>query len=283
MKPEVKSIISSFIPGLVFVLLLTAIKYYETRYQISFAGFGLFPRSINDLRGIITFPLIHRDYEHLFSNAIPLVILMAMLHYFYKDFSHRVFVLLWVLGGFWLWLGGRPSYHIGASGLVYGLASFLFFSGIWRWDRRMMAVTMIVVFLYGGMIWGIFPFFKETSWEGHLFGGLAGLLLSWVYRKRGPQRVKYHWEDEPEEEDPEIHSMGNFNEEGDHALINQNLNDEISNRENFEDIHSEEFKNDRRINETAKTEEDETGDLFPKEPPVINYRYIASEKDNKKD
>jgi membrane associated rhomboid family serine protease len=211
MKPEIKSILYSFIPGFILILLLSIIKYYEVQTDTSFASYGLFPRSIPDLRGILFFPLIHKDYDHLFSNAIPLFILMAMLRYFYREVSLKVFLLTWILGGLWLWLGGRPSYHIGASGLVYGLSSFIFFSGIWRRERRMLAVSFIVVFLYGGMVWGIFPWFKETSWEGHLFGGLAGLLLSWTYRKEGPQRTKYQWEDEPNEFDEfENLKMGEF-------------------------------------------------------------------------
>lgn len=200
MKPEVKSILKSFVPGTLFVLVISLIKYYEVTQQISFSTFGVFPRSFDAITGIFTFPLIHKDYDHLFSNAVPLFVLMAMLYYFYKDMAGRVFLLLWIIGGTWLWMGGRPSYHIGASGMVYGLASFIFFSGIWRKWRSMLAVSMIVVFLYGGMIWGIFPWFKDTSWEGHLFGGMAGLVLSWVYRHKAPQRPKYVWEDEIEDE-----------------------------------------------------------------------------------
>lgn len=199
MKPEVKNIISSFIPGTIFVGLLSLIKYYEVSQQVSFSTYGVFPRSLDAITGILTFPLIHKDYDHLFSNAVPLFVLMGMLNYFYKDMAGKVFFFLWLIGGAWLWIGGRPSFHIGASGLVYGLASFIFFSGIWRKWRSMLAVSMIIVFLYGSMIWGIFPWFKETSWEGHLFGGLAGLLLSWLYRKEGPQRPKFVWEDEEDD------------------------------------------------------------------------------------
>lgn len=199
MKPEVKSIIKSFVPGTLFVLIISLIKYYEVTQQISFSTYGVFPRSLDAITGIFTFPLIHKDYDHLFSNAVPLFVLLGMLNYFYKDMAGKVFFFLWLIGGAWLWIGGRPSFHIGASGLVYGLASFIFFSGIWRKWRSMLAVSMIVVFLYGGMIWGVFPWFKETSWEGHLFGGLAGLLLSWLYRKEGPQRPKFVWEDEEDD------------------------------------------------------------------------------------
>ncbi|MBL7924728.1 MAG: rhomboid family intramembrane serine protease [Bacteroidia bacterium] len=259
MKPEVKSILKSFIPGTLLVLVLTAIKYYEESHRISFAAYGLFPRSIADLRGIFTFPLIHKDYEHLFSNAIPLFILMAMLRYFYREMSWKVVLLTWLLGGFWLWLGGRASYHIGASGLVYGLSSFIFFSGIWRRERRMMAVSLIVVFLYGGMIWGIFPWFKETSWEGHLFGGLAGLMLSWVYRKEGPQRVRYQWEDEPEEETEIL-------EEGPEGNLNQTGSD-----------HPDEE------NTLPPDEKLAQGNLFQLSPPEIRYEYIKPEKEPDRD
>lgn len=223
MKPEVKSIAKSFVPGTLFVLVISLIKYYEVTQQVSFSTYGVFPRSLDALTGIFTFPLIHKDYDHLFSNAVPLFVLTAMLYYFYKDMASRVFLFLWIIGGTWLWMGGRPSYHIGASGLVYGLASFIFFSGIWRKWRSMLAVSMIVVFLYGGMIWGIFPWFKDTSWEGHLFGGLAGLLLSWVYRHNPPQRPKFAWEED--EDDLKMDQFENLkidpldNEQTDEALM----------------------------------------------------------------
>lgn len=229
MKPEVKSIVKSFVPGTLFVLVISLIKYYEVTQQISFSTYGVFPRSLDAITGIFTFPLIHKDYDHLFSNAVPLFVLMALIHYFYKDMAGRVFLLLWIIGGTWLWMGGRPSYHIGASGLVYGLASFIFFSGIWRKWRSMLAVSMIVVFLYGGMIWGIFPWFKDTSWEGHLFGGMAGLLLSWMYRHKPPQRPKFVWEDEIEDDEFENPTMDQFENEQTDEVEVVKQNDEIDN------------------------------------------------------
>lgn len=197
---ELKKIVRSFFPGTALVFLILLIHFYTISSGDRLLTYGLFPRSPGDLTGILTFPFIHRDTEHVLSNVIPLFILTAMLFYFYRVVAWRVLLLTWLLSGFWLWLGGRPSAHIGASGLVYGLASFLFFSGVWRRERRMMAVSLTVVFLYGGMVWGILPLFRDVSWEGHLFGGLSGLLLSWIYRKEGPQRIVYDWEKEPEEE-----------------------------------------------------------------------------------
>lgn len=256
MKPEVKNIISSFIPGTIFIGLLSLIKYYEVSQQVSFSTYGVFPRSLDAITGILTFPLIHKDYDHLFSNAVPLFVLLGMLNYFYKDMAGKVFFFLWLIGGAWLWIGGRPSFHIGASGLVYGLASFIFFSGIWRKWRSMLAVSMIIVFLYGSMIWGIFPWFKETSWEGHLFGGLAGLLLSWLYRKEGPQRPKFVWEDEIE--DNKI-----YDEDGNEIDLKINQ---------FEDLKMEE--ENLPSSEAGLKVDEETLNKNP--APKIRYTYVEN-------
>jgi membrane associated rhomboid family serine protease len=218
MKPEGKAILNSFIPGTVFVAILTVIHYFFRSDNPGAIAFGLMPRNVDHLAGILTFPLIHEDTGHLYSNAVPLFILMALLHYIYKPLFWPVFILNWLLSGAWLWLGGRPSFHIGASGLLYGLASFLFFSGLWRWERRTMAVSLIVVFLYGGMIWGLFPFLKDVSWEGHIFGGMSGLLLSWVYRKREPQRPVYEWETDTGEEEPVDDGLTDITEPEDEPL-----------------------------------------------------------------
>lgn len=192
----------SFVPGLIFVLILSLVKYFEIKTGTELAGYGLVPRNVDSLFHLLTFPLIHDDAAHLYSNILPLFILMAMLFFFYREVAWRVFILTWILHAVWLWIGGRPAFHIGASGIVYGLSSFLFFSGVWRRERRMMAVSLTVVFLYGGMVWGLFPFFIGTSWEAHLFGALAGLVLSWAYRHAGPQRTSYAWETEPDMEVP---------------------------------------------------------------------------------
>lgn len=185
----------------------------EIKYFLDFSEYGILPRHVEGLVGILTMPFIHQDFNHLFSNSIPLIILGASLIYFYREASLKVFLLVYLLDGIWLWMGGRESYHIGASGIVYGLASFLFFSGIFRRYIRLMAISMLVVFLYGGMVWGLFPIFIGVSWEAHLFGALAGLLCAWVYRHEGPQRPVYEWENEDDEE------VTIFNEEGENINI----------------------------------------------------------------
>ncbi|CAN5510290.1 rhomboid family intramembrane serine protease [soil metagenome] len=200
MKPEEKSILSSFVPPLIFVGLLWLVKGIEMYFHIELHHFGIFPRDLSSLKGILTMPFIHDDFKHLFSNTLPLVVMGAMLIYFYRAISTKVFLWIWLLHTVWLWIGGRPAWHIGASGIVYGLASFLLFSGVLRKDIRLMALSMLVIFLYGGMIWGMFPIFYGMSWEAHLFGAMSGFLLAWVYREEGPQRKVYDWESEPEEE-----------------------------------------------------------------------------------
>jgi len=106
----------------------------------------------------------------------------------------RTVVLIYFLSGMWIWISARQNFHIGASGVVYGLASFLFFSGMFRKDNRMMALSMMVAFLYGSMVWGIFPFEERVSWEGHLWGAVSGLALAFLYRKQGPQPKVYQWQ-----------------------------------------------------------------------------------------
>ena len=204
MDKELQNLLKSFIPGALLVLVLWLIKLLELKSGYLLTEYGVLPRTVEGLKGVITSPLIHGDIKHLVSNSVPLLVLGAGLVYFYKSLAFRVFVGVYLLGGFWLWLGGRESYHIGASGVVYGLTSFLFFSGVFRRDTRLMAISLLVVFLYGGMIWGIFPLFVGMSWEAHLFGGLAGLLIAFVYRGEGPQRKVYIWEEEPDEPEEEV-------------------------------------------------------------------------------
>ncbi len=209
MFKELAKLIKESYPILIFILILWIIQLYQWNYEVSFADYGLFPRTISGLKGIVLMPFIHGDFKHLISNSLPLIVLGLCTAYFYPTLYKKVAVWIIIAGGFWLWLGGRPSYHVGASGLVYGLSSFLFFSGLFRKYGRLMAISLLIVFLYGGMIWGIFPLFKDISWEGHLFGGIAGALMAWVYRKEGPQAPVFNWDDE-EEDDDDFYPTSNF-------------------------------------------------------------------------
>ncbi len=198
---------SLFYPAL-FVVVLWLVFLVQSTTNINFMKLGVLPREAAGLPGILTSVLVHGGIDHLASNSIPLLVLGMMLFYFYKRLAKAVFFWIWLVSGLWLWIGGRnsaehPVYHIGASTLIYGLATFLFFSGVFRRHLRLMVVSALVVFLYGSIMWGIFPFKTEISWEGHLFGALAGILVAFNYRKEGPQPRRYVWEEDDEEEDEE--------------------------------------------------------------------------------
>ena len=199
-----KVTLQNLLPSLVFVALIVFVKLAENYLGYKGIKLGVFPRTLEGILGIITAPFIHGDWKHLFNNALPLIVLGTSLRFFYKEISKEVFFWSWLMSGLWLWSIGRPSFHIGASGLVYALASFLFFSGLIRKHTRLMAVSLVVVFLYGSLIWGIFPIKTHISWEGHLSGGIAGVLLAWWFREQGPPTQKYQYEIEEELEEKAV-------------------------------------------------------------------------------
>ena len=170
------------------------VKLIEYNFGLSFAHYGVFPQSFSGLKGILFSPFIHKDFSHLINNSYPVLILGGMLFSFYKKIAPQLFVWLFFIAGFWLWVIGRPSFHIGASGIIYALASFLFVSGIIRKNPRLSAISMLIIFLYGSLIWGLLPTKEPISWEGHLAGFLAGVVVAVFYRKEGPKRKKYQWE-----------------------------------------------------------------------------------------
>ena len=195
---NIKSIL--FFP-VFFALLIVIIKVVEHFGDFNFSVYGVFPRDFSGLKGIIFSPLIHSDFSHLTNNTIPILVLLLSLRYFYKSISIEIFFWSWLISGFLLWCFARQNFHIGASGLIYALSSFLFFSGFIRKHTRLMAVSMFVVFLYGSLVWGIFPLQEKVSWEGHLTGAVAGILLAFWFRKEGPPKQIYQYEiDEAEEE-----------------------------------------------------------------------------------
>jgi len=198
MNNDKRVFLDSLYPTVPFVVLLWIIRIIEELFKINLVEFGVHPRNWFGLIGIFTAPLIHGSFNHLMSNTLPLLFLGVGLFYFYKNSSKRVFVLLYILPGICVWFFGRESYHIGVSGLIYGLASFIFFSGIIRRDTRSIALALLVTFLYGGMIWGVLPLDPGISWEYHLFGAVWGVILAFVYRKSDPYK-RYDWEDEPDD------------------------------------------------------------------------------------
>ncbi|MUP16767.1 rhomboid family intramembrane serine protease [Ancylomarina euxinus] len=166
---EIRSKQSLIFP-VAFVSLIWLIKTLEWGLDLDFYQLGIFPLQSKGLLGIITSPLIHSDFEHLIANTIPIFALSWGIFYFYRPLAFRIVLYCLFTTNILLWLGGREAWHIGASGLVYAFASFLFFSGLFRNYYKLIAISFVVAFLYGGLFWGIFPVLKDVSWEGH---GLA--------------------------------------------------------------------------------------------------------------
>ncbi len=204
MSAERKRFIYSLVFPAFFLFILWVVKIFEITMDLSFVQGGVFPRRFSGLQGILFSPMIHGDWKHLFDNSLPVFFLSLALFYFYRDIAYRIWLLIYFIGGILLWCVGREAYHIGASGLIYGLASFLFLSGIIRRVRALTAISLLVVFLYGSMIWGLFPFDFEVSFEAHITGAVSGIILAFLYRHEGPvpePSILDQEEDEPEEDD----------------------------------------------------------------------------------
>ena len=193
-----------------FVVLLWLVKIVEILLvglfgpQARFVRFGILPLHPEGLRGILTGPLIHGDFMHLFSNSVPLIVLGAGILYLYRPFALRVIILVYLLGGLGVWLFARPVYHIGASGLIYGFIAFIFWSGVFRREPRAIALALIVTFLYGGLVWGVLPIREGVSWEGHLSGAVVGAVLAYLYRKKDLPKDQDEPDDWDEEEDEDF-------------------------------------------------------------------------------
>lgn len=178
-----------------FVSVLWIILGIDTVFKLDLHVYGVLPRSESGLIGILTMPLVHADFAHLSSNSVPLLVLGFVLFLFYPSVALRVSLLLYVVGDALVWAAARESYHIGASGVVYGLIAFVFFSGVFRKDIKSIALALITVFLYGGAVWGVLPTEPGISWEGHLFGAIVGIACAWMFRNSDPPD-KYDWENE---------------------------------------------------------------------------------------
>ena len=188
-----------FVP-MMFLLIMWTTHLFQFVFNISFVKLGVLPKTYIGLKGIFLSPFIHKDWSHLINNSYPILVLGTLLFYSYKKIAYRIFFLLFIFSGVLLWMIGRQSFHIGASGIIYSLASFLFFSGIIRKNPPLTAISLVVLFLYGSMIWGLFPINKFSSWEGHLSGFITGLIISILFREDGPKRKKYQWEIDEENE-----------------------------------------------------------------------------------
>jgi membrane associated rhomboid family serine protease len=197
---------SLFFP-LLFLVTIWMVKIWEEVMGVSFSHYGVFPRTAEGLIGIALYPLIHGDWNHLINNSTAMLLLSLGIFYFYRPVAYRIYFWTYLMSGIWIWASARANFHIGSSGLIYGFAAFIFFSGIIRKNTNLLALSMLVTFLYGGMVWGIFPIRPEMSYEGHLWGAVAGLILAIYFRKEGPQKRKYSWELEEEEDKRRMDEM----------------------------------------------------------------------------
>lgn len=180
-----------FTVSLWLILLIDAVLGLDLNH------YGLRPRHLQGLSGIFTAPLLHSGAEHLFSNTLPLLISLSTLLYLYPRSAMRVIPCIWMGSGLLAWVIGRESLHFGASGLVYGMLAYVFVGGILRMDMRSVAVSVMVWFLYGSMIWGVLPIRPDMSWELHLSGAILGVVMAIAYRRWDVTPVKhYTWEDD---------------------------------------------------------------------------------------
>mgnify|MGYP000968137858 CR=1 FL=1 len=207
-----------FSPGVIgypiaFVLMIWIVFWFEIRFNVNLNKHGIYPKTLAGLQGVVFSPFIHSGIKHLYSNSIPLFVLSTALFYFYRPIAWKVLGYGILMSGLLTWSIGRPSFHIGASGLIYVLFSFTFFKGIFAKHYRLIALSLLVIFLYGSMVWSILPIQEGVSWEGHLSGLLTGLLFALIFRREIAKPKKYIWEhdDYIEDQDP---FLKHFDENG---------------------------------------------------------------------
>jgi len=184
-------------------IIISVIKLIEIKKGVSFHTLGVYPGNFDKFYGVFLYPFIHGSTNHLFNNLIPLFFLSSALIHFFDRFAYLIFFIIYFFSGLLLFIIGRELFHIGASGIIYGLASFLFFSGIIRNNIQLLSFSLLIVFLYGSMVWGIFPETVKSgvSWEGHLSGSIVGFIFSIILKNIGPQKKKYDWDYQDEDDD----------------------------------------------------------------------------------
>lgn len=217
---------------LLFVMTIWTVFWAQVRFFPKIKNFGIYPQKLEGLLGVVFSPFIHGDIEHIYHNTIPLFVLSMSLFYFYRKIAWNVLFFGILLSGLITWMIGRPANHIGASGLIYVLVSFIFFKGMFAKHYRLVALSLLVIFLYGSMIWYVFPVKEGMSWEGHLGGLITGILFAVIFRKTIAKPEKYTWQqpDYKEDDDPFLKHFdadGNFIEhlEPDIELESQSKND----------------------------------------------------------
>lgn len=218
-RKERKLAYSAVFPGIA-VLVLWCVFFLDEGFHLELYRFGIFPRTVDGLVGVLASPFIHGDFDHLLNNSVPLFVLGWALMFFFPRAAGRVLFASWLVSGLLVWASARESYHIGASGVLYGLTAFLFTSGLLRKQRTLMGLSLLVVFLYGSMLWGVFPIVPRISWESHFWGAAAGVAMAYLYRHvpsavNDPQPIT--WDDEDDADEPEEPPALPLSEEDEHG------------------------------------------------------------------
>ena len=236
-KAERRKFLGSLVIPLILIALMWTVKIIEVSFGVDLGRFGVMPHTARGLLGILTLPFLHGSWEHLFSNSVPILVLGTSLYYFYPTLANRVMLITWLVSGLLTWCLGSPfSTHIGASALVYGLNLFLIASGFIRGNRTLIVISLIMVFLYGGFVWGMIPelaVLQNISWEGHLSGAIIGVVLAFLLRKEGPQKEVHHWDEEEEEEEESDVSTGSTSEGKPYWDVPMPSDDELTVRYRF--------------------------------------------------
>ncbi len=205
LENDVKGFIKTIRFPIALVIILWLVHFYNVSTSGSLGINGVYPRAIDGLKGILLAPFIHNakdNFQHLISNTVPLFMLTSMIALFYKRVLFPAFTIIFLLTGFAVWMFGRPVYHIGASGVVYGLLSFVFWSGVFRRNIRSIILALIVTLVFNGFFLGLFPNKDGVSWESHLFGAIAGLFTAFLFKSvlEKEEEDEGPWSDDTEEE-----------------------------------------------------------------------------------
>lgn len=186
--------------AILFVMLLWVLHMLRVVFpgMLHYSDMGIYPRRLFGLSGILTAPMAHSTWTHLISNSVPLFAMIIIIWGYYKRVSWQAFMMIYLLTGISVWLFGRSVFHVGASGVVYGLVAFVFWSGVFRRSIKSIVLSLIVVMLYMPMWAGVLPNQEGISWESHLLGGLAGVFVAWWFKSAyEPQEMeKIDFQDE---------------------------------------------------------------------------------------
>ncbi len=200
----------------IIVLLIWLAFVVNDVFSLQFYEYGLRPRTLKGLIGIFTMPFLHGDYTHLVSNSLPLFLLSFGIFYFFEGKALSILLMTWISSGVLTWVIGEGGLHIGASGMVYALAFFMVTISLIKMETKLLAYTLIIIFLYGSLVWGFFPILfpgKQISWEGHLAGAITGIILAVFYRNDGPRKKEYFLDEKEEEMDDEMSDEDKYWEE----------------------------------------------------------------------